>query len=353
MLKSGGTGSVAEVGEFRVKEGLSEVKMRAPRNRTLTCTEAEMAELSSDLMCLSAAASVGLLTNRIINQDYFKVGPFLPNAFVDLLILDPPYNLTKNYNGHVFRSQEADLYMSWFDGVVSSLMPLLRPTASVYACSDWQTSTLVFPVLDKYVHVRNRITWEREKGRGAKTNWKNNTEDIWFCTVGENYCFNVDAVKLKRRVIAPYRSGNGQPKDWEETQDGNYRLTHPSNLWSDITIPFWSMPENTDHPTQKPEKLIAKLVLASSHPRDLVFDPFLGSGTTAVVARKLGRHFCGIELNREYCCWALKRLKQAEADDSIQGYADGVFWERNSLNDQKPSKATKTSHGATLKLFND
>lgn len=307
------------------------MKARAPRNRTLTCTKAEMAALSADILNLSAPVSAESLTDRIVNQDFDEARPFLPKGFVDLLILDPPYNLTKNYNGHIFRSKEADDYMAWFGCILASLIPLLRSHASVYACSDWQTSNLVFPVLDKHLHVRNRITWEREKGRGAKTNWKNNTEDIWFCTVGDDYCFNVDAVKLKRRVIAPYRSDDGEPKDWEETQEGNYRLTHPSNLWSDITIPFWSMPENTDHPAQKPEKLIAKLVLASSRPDDLVFDPFLGSGTTAVVARKLNRHFCGIESNREYCCWAAKRLIQADTDKTIQGYADGVFWDRNSL----------------------
>ncbi len=309
--------------------------------------------LSADLLCLTGPANSETLTNRIANQDIHDAMPFLPTVFIDLLILDPPYNLTKNYNGHVFRSREAEDYIIWFDRILSSFIPLLRPSASVYICSDWQTSTLVFPVLDKYLHVRNRITWEREKGRGARANWKNNTEDIWFCTVGDDYCFNVDAVKLKRRVIAPYRLDDGKPKDWEESGDGNYRLTYPSNFWSDITIPFWSMPENTDHPTQKPEKLIAKLVLASSNPGDFVFDPFLGSGTTAVVARKLNRRFCGIELNREYCCWAVKRLRQAESDATIQGYTDGVFWERNSLSDQKPRTEAKTSHGNTLVLFND
>ena len=328
------------------------MKKRAPRNRTLTCTEAELAPLSTDLLRLTEPASPELLTNRIVNQDLVHAIPFLPAGFVDLLILDPPYNLTKNYNGHVFRSREAEDYIAWFGRILSSVLPLLRPKASLYVCSDWQTSNLVFPVLDKHLYVRNRITWEREKGRGAKTNWKNNTEEIWFCTLGDDYCFNVDDVKLKRRVIAPYRSDDGNPKDWEESQNGNYRLTHPSNLWSDITIPFWSMPENTDHPTQKPEKLIAKLVLASSNSGDFVFDPFLGSGTTAVVARKLNRRFCGIELNREYCCWTAKRLRQAESDTSIQGYADSVFWERNSLNDQKPQKEPKTFHGKTLELFN-
>lgn len=329
------------------------MKKRAPRNRTLTCTETELESLSKGLLRLTDPARLELLTDRIVNQDIDDVLPFLPSRFVDLLILDPPYNLTKNYNGHVFRSREAEDYIAWFDRTLAGLLRLLRRTASLYVCSDWNTSNLIFPVLDKYLHVRNRITWEREKGRGAKANWKNNTEDIWFCTVGDEYSFNVDAVKLKRRVIAPYRTDDGKPKDWEESKIGNYRLTHPSNLWSDVTIPFWSMPENTDHPTQKPEKLIAKLVLASSNQDDFIFDPFVGSGTTAVVARKLGRRFCAIELNREYCCWAAKRLTQAETDPSIQGYSNGVFWERNSLNDQERQKAPKTSYEKTLDMFND
>ena len=326
---------------------------RAPRNRTLTCSDTEAAGLILDLLHLTDAASIEQVTDRIINQDFREACNFLPNGFVDLLILDPPYNLTKNYNGHVFRAKEADEYVAWFDDVVSTLIPLLRQTATVYVCSDWQTSTLIFPVLDKHFHVRNRITWEREKGRGAKANWKNNTEDIWFCTVDDDYQFDVDAVKTKRRVIAPYRSDDGEPKDWEATADGNYRLTYPSNIWSDITVPFWSMPENTDHPTQKPEKLIAKLVLASSRPGDFVFDPFLGSGTTAVVAKKLGRKFCGIELNKEYCCWAAKRLKAAATDSSIQGFSEGIFWERNSLNIQKSHRPRHRSTGTTLGLFNE
>ena len=116
----------------------------------------------------------------------------------------------------------------------------------------------------------------------------------------------------------------------EETEAGNFRLTCPSNFWDDITIPFWSMPENTDHPTQKPEKLYAKLILASSNPGDVIFDPFLGSGTASVVAKKLGRQFCGIEMNEEYCLLAQKRLLLAEQDASIQGYSGGAFLMRNA-----------------------
>ena len=185
-------------------------------------------------------------------------------------------------------------------------------------------------VVDDFFQVRNRITWEREKGRGAKANWKNSHEDIWFCTMSKDYTFHVEQVKHRRRVIAPYRNADGSPKDWDEGRDGNYRDTHPSNLWNDLSVPFWSMSENTDHPTQKPEKLVAKLLLASTNPGDYVLDPFGGSGTTAVVAAKLQRQCLSIDLNQEYCLWALKRLEMAKQDTSIQGYEEGVFWERNS-----------------------
>jgi len=146
-----------------------EMKKRAPRNRTLTCTEAELASLSTDLLRLTEPASVELLTDRVVNQDLDHAMPFLPAGFVDLLILDPPYNLTKDYNGHVFRSREAKDYITWFGRILLTLLPLLRPKASLYICSDWQTSNLIFPVLDKHLYVRNRITWEREKGLTGRT----------------------------------------------------------------------------------------------------------------------------------------------------------------------------------------
>lgn len=278
---------------------------------------------------------------QLIAGDFFNVAVCLPTQFIDLLLLDPPYNLTKNYNGNYFKKLDKHSYASWFKKVIELLKPLLKPTATLYVCSDWKTSALVLPILEEKFLVKNRITWEREKGRGAKRNWKNNTEDIWFCTNSEEYFFDVESVKLKRKVLAPYRV-NGNPKDWNQEADGNYRLTHPSNIWTDLTVPFWSMPENTPHPAQKPEKLFAKLVLASSKESDFVFDPFLGSGTSAVVAEKLGRRWCGVDINTEYLCWARKRVYQAQRDPTIQGYKDGVFWERNSLRQQQKSSSRKS-----------
>ncbi len=307
-----------------------EEKKRAERNRTITLRETEKEILRNRLVTINTTEIHDDFLDRTINADLLAALPLLPDEFADLIIIDPPYNLRKNFNGKVFSARDEASYeeylMSWFPQVCKKL----KPTGSLYMCGDWKCTSVLQRAMESELSVLNRITWQREKGRGAKANWKNGMEDIWFGVKDpDNYYFDIEAVKQKRRVIAPYRE-NGKPKDWEESEDGNFRLTCPSNFWDDISVPFWSMPENTDHPTQKPEKLYAKLILASSRPGDVVFDPFLGSGTASVVAKKLGRHWCGIELNEEYCMLAEKRLELAETDKEIQGYSDGVFWERNS-----------------------
>ena len=310
---------------------------RAGRNRTLTLTEVEKKQYTKQLIFPSRKMRLSRFQDKILCGDFLQIIDFLPDAFVDLLILDPPYNLDKNFNGSKFSAMSNDEYVQYLDSWFPKLLRLLKPGASVYLCGDWKCSAAGYLVMSKYLTIRNRIIWQREKGRGALHNWKNCSEDIWFGTLGDDYYFNVEAVKMKRKVIAPYKEA-GKPKDWEESGEGKYRLTYPSNFWDDISVPYWSMPENTDHPTQKPEKLLAKLILASSKPGDFVFDPFSGSGTTAVTAKKLGRHFAGIEIDPEYCCWALARLERAETSSAIQGYTDGVFWERNSLAEQNRKK---------------
>ncbi len=311
-------------------------KPKAPRNRTITLVPAEIERYQREAVQLSSATDFANIENRIINQDLFKVLNLLPNSFADVLFIDPPYNLAKSFNSTSFARRSDRDYAEWFASWFPKLLRTLKPQASVYVCGDWRTSAVIFPIIDRHLIVRNRITWEREKGRGARRNWKSNAEDIFFCTVSDNYTFNADAVKLKRRVIAPYTDANGTPKDWQATVEGNYRMTHPSNIWTDLTVPFWSMRENTEHPTQKPEKLLAKIILASSEAGDVIFDPFIGSGTSSVVAKKLERKFVGIEIDPLYTCLAIKRLEMADDDRSIQGYSDGIFWEHNSTFEQKP-----------------
>lgn len=304
-------------------------KKRAGRNRTLSITQAETEGLES-LIYSCDDLRKSFQGDMIINGDLFDCLDNIPNDFFSLIIIDPPYNLDKNFHGLKFSSMKSDVFEDYLRSWFYKVCDKLKPNGSLYMCGDWKCSSSMQRVIEEKLTIINRITWQREKGRGAKTNWKNGMEDIWFAVKNKNdYYFDVESVKMKRKVIAPYRT-EGKPKDWCETEDGNFRITYPSNFWDDISIPFWSMPENTDHPTQKPEKLYAKLILASSKEGDYILDPFLGSGTSAVVARKLNRHFCGIEINKEYCLWGAKRLINAESDKKIQGYADGIFWERNS-----------------------
>jgi site-specific DNA-methyltransferase (adenine-specific) len=300
----------------------------SPRNQTLRLSEADRQRLER-VLDASSAGEAGRAFEGVVCGDSRKWSTWIPPGSVDLLFLDPPYNLTREFGATTFRKKSIGLYSEWLDAMVQRWLPVLTTHSTVYICGDWRTSHSIFEVASRYLFVRNRITWEREKGRGALRNWKNNSEDIWFCTVGSEYTFNVDEVKSRRPVIAPYRNADGQPRDWDESEQGNTRDTHPSNLWTDISIPFWSMPENTDHPTQKSEKLLARLILASSRPGDMVLDPFAGSGTTCVVAKKLRRRFLGIEQEREFALLALKRLELAEKNPAIQGYHDGVFWPRN------------------------
>lgn len=266
----------------------------------------------------------------LIHGDLFDVLPTLPDGFANLIIVDPPYNLTRNFGDKKFTVVSPQQYEEYLRSWFSLLCDKLAPDGTLYMCGDWRCSSSMQRVIEEHLTILNRITWQREKGRGTAHNWKNSMEDIWFAVKNpKDYYFDVEAVKVRRRVLAPYRE-EGRPKDWEETSEGRFRTTFPSNFWDDISVPFWSMPENTDHPTQKPEKLIAKLILASSREGDVVFDPFLGSGTTAVAAKKLGRRYCGIELHLDYCLLAAKRLLLADQDKTIQGYAEGVFWERHS-----------------------
>lgn len=314
--------------------------VKAARNKTLTLTSKQIAQYAAGAVKLKNPVAEEDVSDQVIWQDSFRALDYLPDRCVDLMIADPPYNLSKVFGSKTFKAMDFKKYEQWLDKWLKKTARILKDNASIYICSDWKTSLAIPKIAGKYFVLQNRISWEREKGRAALRNWKNCLEDIWFFTKSDEYTFNLDAVKVMRQVVAPYKDKDGNPKDWNKAGNDRFRLTSPSNIWTDISIPFWSMAENTSHPTQKPEKLIAKLILASSNQGDLVFDPFLGSGTTAVTAKKLGRRFLGIEREKEYVAYAMHRLKTADNDKSIQGYEDGVFRLRNcTFSGSKPSSS--------------
>lgn len=308
------------------------MKKKSERNKTIDFSLKEgRAYLENALYYDKNLVHEDLINKNIIG-DTFKVLDLVEDKSIDLLLVDPPYNLRKNYHGNIFAEKDSKTYEDFTISWLEKIKTKLNDKGSMYVFCDWKSSLIIGPIILKYFNIKNRITWQREKGRGSKTNWKNSMEDIWFVTNSDEYTFNVDKVKQRKRVIAPYKNDQGLAKDWKETDSLKYRDTHPSNFWDDITIPFWSMPENTGHPTQKPEKLIAKLILASSNEGDLILDPFAGSLTSSVVAKKLNRNYIGIEQNELYVAWGEYRLLMADKNPSIQGYEDGIFYERNYKN---------------------
>lgn len=300
---------------------------KSSRNKTIDISIEEGKEFLEKTISIKEKSELNDIINKTIIGDTFEVLPFLPPKSIDLIIADPPYNLTKDYGGEIFSEMKDKDYEEYTRRWLNLVYPLLKDNGSIYVCCDWKSSLIIGKVIGEKFKIRNRITWGRDKGRGAKSNWKNNIEDIWYATKTNNYTFNLDAVKIKKKVKAPYKD-DGVPKDWEETDEGKIRFTCPSNFWNDIVIPFWSMAENTAHPTQKSEKLIAKLILASSNENNIILDPFVGSGTTSVVAKKLNRQYIGIEKSEQFAVWAEKRLEMAEKEKRIQGYENGFFLEK-------------------------
>lgn len=310
------------------------MKEKSKLNKTIDISIEEGKQYLERCIKIEHQVTINDILNKTIIGNTFDVLKNLPSNFVDLLIVDPPYNINKDFHGQKFKKESDESYEEYTETWINTVEHTLKDNASIYVCCDWKSTSSIYRALKKHFIVQNRITWQREKGRGALMNWKNGMEDIWFATKSKNYTFNVNDVKIRRKVMATYKV-DGKPKDWEETEDGNFRNTYPSNFWDDISIPYWSMPENTAHPTQKPEKLLAKLILASSNKDDIILDPFVGSGSTSVTAKKLGRYYVGIEMNQQYCVWAEKRIEMADKDIGIQGYVDNIFWERNTTPVQK------------------
>jgi site-specific DNA-methyltransferase (adenine-specific) len=201
-------------------------KKRAARNKTLTLVESEKQVYGSSCIQINKPVTLEKILNKTISQDLFSLLDNLPAESFDLIFADPPYNLTKTFNGRTFRWKTLKDYEDYLETWIPAMVRLLKPQGSMYICGDWRSSSAIHRVAEKYLEIQNRITWEREKGRGALSNWKNSSEDIWFCTKSDDYFFNVEAVKLKRKVVAPYKQ-DGKPKDWQETEEGNFRLTHP------------------------------------------------------------------------------------------------------------------------------
>ncbi len=203
--------------------------MKSQKNKTIDISLEDGKEYLERCIIADKLKNSNLI-NKIINTDLFEAVKYIPEKSVDLLITDPPYNINKSFGDMYFGKRSRKEYLEYTEKWLDAVLPLLKDDASIYVCCDWKSSSVIEEALENRLIIRNRITWQREKGRGSKDNWKNSMEDIWYATRSDDFTFNLDAVKLRKKVIAPYKS-EGAPKDWEETESGNFRNTCPSNFW--------------------------------------------------------------------------------------------------------------------------
>lgn len=224
---------------------------------------------------------------------------------VNLIFADPPYNIGKSFGA--FRDKwPSDMeYADWCYRWLELCLRKLARDGCLYV----MTSTQAMPYLDLWLRdhcsVQSRIIWHYDSsGVQAKKYYGSMYEPILFCVRDpKNYTFNSAAIAVEARTGAQRKL-----IDYRKAEPRTYNATKiPGNVWYFPRVRY-RMDEYEDHPSQKPEVLLERIILASSNPGDLVLDPFAGTFTTGAVAKRLGRRFCGIEQERAYIKVGLRRL---------------------------------------------
>lgn len=291
------------------------------------------------------------LTNTIVNGDCLDLLRELPDGSVDLVVSSPPYNIGKEYETR----RELQAYVDEQAKVLAECARVLSESGSIF----WQVGSYsnngllipldvrFFPVLeDLGLLPRNRIAWARQHGLHATKKFSARYETLLWFTKSDNYTFNLDSVRVPQKYQNK-KSWRGENKG-ELTCNPNGK--NPGDIWLFRNVKH-NHEEQTLHPCQFPEDMIARVVLCATNPGDVVFDPYMGTGTVAVVARDHGRRFVGAELDSDYFTAALHRLS-GEPD------ADGVFanlkclrdyCERHGLNPADFRFAAQTAARATAR----
>ena len=247
---------------------------------------------------------------QIHTGDALKSLKLIESGSVDLIIADPPYNLGKNYgNNHDVKGFRE--YLEFSEAWLNKSQRILAPHGTIYVFMGFRFISYLYDILDQKLgmYFNSWITWHYTQGIGKTRGFSPRHDDILMFTKTEQFKFNLDNVRVPQKY---YRERN------------NMNGANPGDVWAFSHV-HYSNPEREEHPTQKPEALIARMVLASSDEGDLVLDPFFGSGTTLRVCQALNRRSIGIELNPEFVAKTRKRLaKPFEGFDSVDSASDRV-----------------------------
>jgi site-specific DNA-methyltransferase (adenine-specific) len=267
--------------------------------------------------------------NQVFNEDVMLGINKIPDDSVDLILTDPPYSLGKDY-GNNSDKQSPEQYLLWTYSWIDAVLPKLKPNGSFYIFLSWQYSPEIFCYLKQKLTMINEIIWDRRvPSMGGSTRKYSSVHDnLGFFVKGKDYYFDLDSIRI------PYD---------EETKKARTRSIFVGKKWLELGYnpkDIWTTarlhaedPERTTHPTQKPLEIIERIILASSKVGDLVFDPFMGSGTTAFAAKKLQRNYTGFEINPEY---------HEIISDRLEGKLNEVRRVKNKSYAEEKAALTKT-----------
>ena len=217
----------------------------------------------------------------------------IENESIDLIIADPPYNLGKDYgNNHDLK--DFDEYLDFSRSWLRQAKRVLKPEGSIYVFMGVRFISYIYEILDRELDMsfNSWIVWHYTQGIGRKRGFSPRHDDVLFFNKGTDFTFNLDDVRVPQKY---FRARN------------NMRGANPSDVWRFSHV-HYSESNRQNHPTQKPEGLIERMVLASSNRGEVVLDPFSGSGTTLRVCQQLGRNAVGFEINPDYIKMTRNRL---------------------------------------------
>ena len=233
-------------------------------------------------------------TNYFLTGNAAQILKTLPSNSIDLICTDPPYNLGKNYGNHIDK-KKWDEYEKFTKKWLIETKRILKPTGSLYVFMGVQFISKLFMILKEMdFYFNSWITWHYTQGMGKTKGFSPRHEDILYFTKSNKYIFNLDEIRIPQKY---YRKRN------------NMKGANPGDVWQFSHI-HYSNPERLSHPTQKPEALMKRIILASSNKKSIILDPFVGSGTTCVIANSLERKWIGIDINPDYIKMSKKRLKE-------------------------------------------
>ena len=258
--------------------------------------------------------------NKIINGDCLKILKTISDDSVDMTFADPPFNLKKKYNS-CKDSKEKQAYLSWCNDWMSEMVRITKPTGTIFVHNIPRWLSYYANQLNKMAYFRHWITWDSGGAPMGKTLLPNHYGILYY-TKSESYkdfkFYDIRCPHPKCRICNEFL------KDYGGKKAQAHRVGPLlSDVWNDIHRIRHKKRRN-EHPCQLPIPLLERLILMATDEKDIVLDPFVGTGTTAVAAKQLGRKYIGIEIDPDYVEIAKRNIKTVK-ETKINGCFVSIY----------------------------